>query len=502
LAKYLKLRPMMIAAIGCVLISVCGFYSLWLLFIVAVIFSFVLAVGIAKRRVKMIIVVAIVLLAALNSFGANIKINKTEKFANMWINPTVTFCETTYTHEDFHLGTFEVMEDSVLEKGTKLSLWYSSDIEAGERVKAVIKLLPIEGKYKAALYSENIFLGGYVESVEHTGERDFVIAKVEALRNYIKNTLFRNLGKDEAATMCALVFGNRDYFTDEFYNAVKGAGVAHVMVVSGMHLSIIVSAVMALCERIMKNSLLKGLAILFVVIIMSAVCGFTMSVLRAGITYLIIALSVMVKRPYSGEIALCGTVCIMVIFMPFSVFSIAFQLSVLSTFGILVVAIPVIKYIKSRQLIRMKSLRWLCESVIISLSAMLMVMPVTVVVFGYASTVGIITNILISLPVSYCLILGISGLLLCAVCPILGQIAFLPVGAVTFYINKVILYFGSTEYSVIYLPEWTACIFILIVMIIFYFLLACKKRIDMLKLTEMRRKITDERVKRRNGSYV
>ena len=41
-------------------------------------------------------------------------------------------------------------------------------------------------------------------------------------KSYIKNQLFAHLGYKEASTLCALLYGDRGYFTNEFYDCVKG----------------------------------------------------------------------------------------------------------------------------------------------------------------------------------------------------------------------------------------------------------------------------------------
>ena len=64
---------------------------------------------------------------------------------------------------------------------------------------------------------------------------------------------------DEAATVAAITIGDRSYFSDEFYSNIKKAGVSHVMVVSGMHLSVIVGLTAFFIKKHFYNKCLRAI---------------------------------------------------------------------------------------------------------------------------------------------------------------------------------------------------------------------------------------------------
>ena len=104
--------------------------------------------------------------------------------------------------------------------------------------------------YKINSYSQKIYLKGSVKNIVKTNKRDFALKCIASLRKYIRQKIFKNYGFSEASTILALVTGDKSYFTDEFYTNVKSVGVAHVMVVSGMHLSIIVTFLLFFTKRL------------------------------------------------------------------------------------------------------------------------------------------------------------------------------------------------------------------------------------------------------------
>ena len=320
---------------------------------------------------------------------------------------------------------------------------------------------------------------------------DGVLSATERLKDYIRACLFGNMKYESAATMSALIFGDRSYLTDEFYDNVKASGVVHAMVVSGMHLTIIVGLVLKIIEKFIYNYRLKALIMFMVVLLLCAVCGFTMSILRAGVTYILIAVALLLKRPYSGENALGGAVTFISIASPFAIFSIAFQLSILSTFGILAVSMPISKRLKKK--ITNKIFCYFAELVTISLSATIMVLPVMIYVFGYVSVVSVLTNLLIDFPLSYCLCGGVIAVIIKPVFPFTASILLDVTDLGVRYINGAINFIGGQKIATVRVDEKGVYISVALIFVIFKIMLICKSRQDMLKLKLMNEKILSER---------
>ena len=229
------------------------------------------------------------------------------------------------------------------------------------------------------------------------------------------------------------------------------------------------------------------LIIFLAVIIVSAVCGFTMSIIRAGITYILISLSLVLGRTNTSANTLGAAVSLILVNNPYAIFNVAFQLSVLSTFGILVVAIPCINFIKDNEYVKNKFLFYLVSSSLISISATIMTAPVMIYYFGYLSNVALITNLLVCYPATVALVLSVMGLVFL---PFEKAFFFLS-SVIIKYINGVINYFGNLSFAITKTPEYTVYIAVGVIIVILWTLLACKRRIDMLKLKE----IYDKKIK-------
>jgi len=492
---YLIKRPMLLCGILCCIISVAGFEFSVALFPIGITLAVAVGVLIFKKSksqtVISLLLCIIMLLSMFITLGKIERLNRLDKTED---RAELVVCEEPRRYDGFYAAVVEVTQSKTVEKGVKIYAFFEPrNIEMGEIIVADLKITKIKEKYKKSNYSSGIYLNANMSNIETQNlKNDFVLTKVGKVRKYIKSTLFTNMGYERAATLCALLFGDNDYFTDEFYTNVKRAGVSHVMVVSGMHLSILVTLFAFIINNLMYNRYAKAIIMCLVVLALSALCGFTMSILRAGITYFIIAVSLIANRKSTPDNTLGAAVCIILISSPFAIHSIALQLSLLSTFGILVVAIPVIDFIRKNKILDKGITFSLFSAVITSLSAMVLTMPVVIYVYNYVSLVAVITNLLISGAVTVVLWISVCGLVVNLFFPAAARILFSVCDFIVEYINSIINYFGSRTYSTVDVPKSAAFLSVLLIIFIFKFLLACKVKHNMLKLKEMRKKIIKE----------
>ncbi len=497
---YILKRPMFLCAIICVIISITGYYSEAATVAFGIFYAIFIGFAFYKGiKPQTLIAMILSFLMLISTVLTIIKAERINTLDARNLTAKAVVCEITHQSEEYNCAVMEIVDDNSLPCNMRVYCNYSSvKLSAGQTVEAQFKFKRIKNDItKASNYSENIFISANLYKINIIEEEtDIVLSCVEKVRNYIKTTLFSNMNYSEASTMCALVFGDKSYFTERFYSNVKGAGVSHVMVVSGMHLSILVVLCLKISEKLFYNKYLRVFIMISVVIILTALCGFTMSILRAGITYVFVALSLVLNRDNTPANTLGTAVVTVLLMSPFATLNVAFQLSVLSTFGILAVAIPITDYVKNRELIKSKILYTLFSAVIITLSATLLTLPVSIYTFGYVSTVSVITNLLISYAVTLALSISVIALIINLMLPFIAEVLFKICESITKYINYVINVFGRAPFSAVNLPQWTAFLAIIAIIFIFYALLACKKRLDMIKLEEMIRKTEKEGGKR------
>ena len=454
-------------------------------FFTAIIFSalciILMFIIIYKRQSGVFILCGILLLCIMLSAAFTIsKIEVKEKLDGLNTHGEFIVCEAAYDNGESLTFTAEVLECEYLNRGDKILMKFNGpEIEPGISFKGKIKVSSFNDNYTALrCYSENVYISADLSDVRLTNNSDLVLKNVASVRNYIKKAIFANFGKNEGATMLAVLTGDNSYLTDEFYSNVKAAGVAHVMVVSGMHLSAIVIFTTYLLNKFFYNRYFKAIIILITVITVFAVCGFTMSIMRAGITYILMSLALALNRQSKGENNLGTAVCIILLFKPLAIFNISFLLSVLSTLGILTVALPINEFINENKIIKSKALSITAFSVLITLSAVVFTLPVTIPTFGYISNMSIVTNLFIGPATTVAIYLSIAGLIL----PPFANALFFVANLIIKYVNFVINYFGSSPFAITNLPKWAIILTIIAIFLIIYALLACAEQNNVVKL--------------------
>lgn len=182
------------------------------------------------------------------------------------------------------------------------------------------------------LWSQGITLEARARSVEHL-QRNDAMAMVLALRNSSLDTLSSH--GQGGALLSALVCGFRSTLDEGLNRDFKVTGLAHVVAVSGAHLSL-VSALVLVLLRLLKIPRIP-LLIVQALFLLSyiALAAAPPSAIRAAIMACIGMSAMLVKRRQAASSALSVCVIACIALDPFTALSISFALSALATLGII-----------------------------------------------------------------------------------------------------------------------------------------------------------------------
>ena len=494
MVDYLKRRPMLLCGLCVSLLCVIGFYSRTAIFflglILILLFFFLLQKGVYPVY---LFVVFMLVAASVSTLMTYNKIDRISESDGDTVNGSFAVVEGPVNHGSYYSAVIKSRDCKGIEVGTRIMVFSNEGgFEYGDKIVATVDLSKINDKYRASDYSEKIYLTGTMDDITvYSAEGGLILSRVNRLRTYIVDTLFSNMDYKEAATLTALTIGDRSYLSDEFYGNLKAAGVSHLMVVSGLHLAVIVSLVNKLIEKVIYNRYLKAITVLLTVLFMAALCGFTKSIIRAGLCYIIYAMSIVLKRDNTPENTLGAAVTLILIAEPFAILSVSFQLSVLATLGITAAALPVTKYLKE-YVFKNTWLIYIVDLAVVTLSALLFTLPVTAWIFGYVSVVAVIANILVAYAVTLALYFAAAGLVFYCIFPLIGQILLVAASLVTRYVNFIINMLGSLPFAAVRLNDYSFIFALLLLFSVIFVLFACKRREDMLKLKKMHEKIISE----------
>ncbi|MDO4443132.1 MAG: DNA internalization-related competence protein ComEC/Rec2 [Slackia sp.] len=202
--------------------------------------------------------------------------------------------------------------------------------------------------------------------------------------------LFDGVQTRGAALMRALLVGDRvDLDYDGFYDDMKTIGLAHMVAVSGSHLSV-VAAMAGFAMKALGFRRKTCAVILCVFYAAYAVfTGLSAPVIRAAVMSSVVVSSIWARRRSSALAALSACICLLIALNPYNALSLSFFLSAASTFGVIVFA-PLF----SSWAIRMTGGRFekACEAFALTVAASLPMAPVTVVVFSRLSLIAPLAN--------------------------------------------------------------------------------------------------------------
>ena len=155
---------------------------------------------------------------------------------------------------------------------------------------------------------------------ERTPLRYWPALLTRALQNGI-STVFSG---EPAGLANALVTGDKDDLTDSFNAQLRRTGLSHVVVVSGMHLSILIWTVVSLLGPQRRRSALAGTILILLVM---AMAGNTPSVVRAGILQLFLLFGPLVGRRRDSLTSLSLALLVLLAANPYAAANIGLQLS-------------------------------------------------------------------------------------------------------------------------------------------------------------------------------
>ncbi|MGN0475383.1 MAG: ComEC/Rec2 family competence protein [Acutalibacteraceae bacterium] len=256
------------------------------------------------------------------------------------------------------------------------------------------------------------------------------------IRRAVTEAIRDSIPDKYSGMLCAMLLGDTSYLDDETADNFRSTGIAHLLAVSGLHVSLLTYCVMDFLKKLrlpVKLSLV--ITILFVLMFM-AVTGFSPSVTRAGVMHIMSILARLAVRDADNITSMSLSLLIMCILNPWSAADIGLQMSVSSTLGLIFVADRLNRNLKRALNIghfgfvpKLKS--YIVESLAVSVTASVCTMPLSAVYFGKVSLIAPLSNVLCVYAATNFIMLGIVAVILSQI-PLIGWLlGFIPKLAVT-----------------------------------------------------------------------
>ena len=236
---------------------------------------------------------------------------------------------------------------------------------------------------------------------------------LRGLRERIVEVYYTALPEEKAGILAAMVTGERSGITEYVRNLYRDSGIFHVLVVSGMHISILGLFVDTMLRKIttIKAAAFITLAFLFVYCIFT---GASTSTVRAVIMASVLVFGKLFQREPDlvSSASLAGL--IMLFYEPRWLFDIGFQYSFSAVLGLGFFMRPMSFYIKQRTGLQTGIRLRIMEVASSSLIVFIATIPVQIYHFNQLITYSVFVNLLILPLLSFILIpgfiMGIVGL--------------------------------------------------------------------------------------------
>lgn len=209
---------------------------------------------------------------------------------------------------------------------------------------------------------------------------------------------------DEFAVLSALTVGYKEELSDELQETYQTAGVSHVLALSGMHVAVLWGLLAWVLRPLDRKRLLRHVKCLLIIVLLwgfAFLVGLSASVIRA-----VVMCMLMTMAQVSGERALSfNTLSVAAFFMllynPFYLFDVGFQLSFLAVLSILLIYPLLFRLWEVHRPV----LRYLWKIIAVSIAAQLGTAPLVIYYFAHFPIHFLLANLIVA-PLAVLIIYG------------------------------------------------------------------------------------------------
>lgn len=343
---------------------------------------------------KKIIVILICLIISIGY--VSILENKYSKISDMPIKEMVTIISDIQEKEYKKVCTAKIVRNN---KKILINIKMSQDIPSIKYGDS----LYIEGEFKQPEEARN-YKGynykQYLKTKKIIGTVELEKVKIlkssngsfiHNIQKYIRDTINGTLTDEEGNLLLAILLGDKDKLSEDIQESFKTSNLSHMLAVSGAHVSYIILGL----TYVLQNSIIgkkngKIVCIIFLLAFM-AITNFTPSVTRACIMAILTLFSSIIYRKSDVYTNISVAALITLIFNPYGLLDLGFQLSYGGTIGIIIF----IKRIQEKKS-NSKVINYIKQMALVSIYANIIIIPIMMYHFNTVSFTFIISNIMAS----------------------------------------------------------------------------------------------------------
>lgn len=259
------------------------------------------------------------------------------------------------------------------------------------------------------------------ENLMDIGSQNSLLLQLKRLQQQLAANVTRYLPQKEGGVLAAMSVGWKGNLQRELKNSYRAAGVSHLLVVSGLHLTVLCGCLFVGRAQGTSRRIRAFVALMLVGFVMG-LTGFSPSVCRAGAAAILFYVGIFLRLPADGLTSLALAGFLASLGGPYALCDVGLQLSFMATLGVMLAANCTVrlKYSVKNKGIAKRAAVNLYSLVLTSIFAALFTLPVQCINNFEISVWVPLTNIITSFLVAPVVIFG----LLAAVCGLSPRLTF------------------------------------------------------------------------------
>lgn len=256
---------------------------------------------------------------------------------------------------------------------------------------------PNEFDYAGFLRHKGISGIAYADSGYWRTERPQNTVNLKRRALLVRNMVlqrYRDLGiaGDEFAVLSALTIGYKEELSRDIRESYSVAGVSHVLALSGLHIGVLCYIVFfALNLFLGRNSFhkLKGILLLVCLWTFAFIAGLSPSVVRAVLMFSLLTIARMFGSQQTTLNTVCGAAFLMLLWNPYYLYDVSFQLSFLAVISIVVIG----TWMENKAVVKNCILKKIWMLTVVSIAAQIGTLPLILYYFSRFPLYSLLINI-------------------------------------------------------------------------------------------------------------
>lgn len=308
---------------------------------------------------------------------------------------------------------------------------------------------------------------------------------IQILKNKQKNKIFeisnqiitktkKICNEETSSILLGLILGYKQELNEETQENFKNASISHVLAVSGMHVAYVIMGIDFIFKNLIGKRKTKILGVLALIFYMY-ITNFSPSITRAGIMGIIIIFSKLIYRKNDIYTSISISVFLLLIYNPFLIQNLSFQLSFGGVIGIVIFNKSIYKILENVKIKNKvyqykikprikKYLDRIKEIISVSISVQIFILPIILYNINTFNIYFLISNLILSFIIGPIVILGFLFIIIIYLKATIAKI-FLPFIQIGIKILILISNIGKLPFSSIYLP--TPNLFLILIYYLF-----------------------------------